>query len=324
MDIPRNHFYVTLFSNASKEVFPDNTLTAFTIHLAQPIDLGSSDWEVGLAELSYKAPKRQIIKGTAIDVITSVNVLVYYDLITPQIVGTENVRLLRTIICSTQLGNHMFQNVYYLRIEKKLFQDIRIKLRETNYERAAFEASIIPTKLVLHFRRVYINLTSVRSCHLPLMHPLTRYYIHQTGGGGGGGGGGIGPIYTLPPFVQRGHGIGDYLGPLFRAIKPWFFRVAKAGAKALGRAALQTGSHILSDIDDNPEGYKDISKHIRETLPAKMAGGGRRKRGRPPSRARRPSAKRRKRAPSTSRKPRGKNLREKVVAVLNVGLLGPL
>ena len=40
MEIPRNHFYVTLFSNASKEVFPDNTLTAFTIHLAQPIDLG--------------------------------------------------------------------------------------------------------------------------------------------------------------------------------------------------------------------------------------------------------------------------------------------
>jgi len=37
---PRNHFYVTLFSNASKEVFPDNTLTAYTILLSQPIDLG--------------------------------------------------------------------------------------------------------------------------------------------------------------------------------------------------------------------------------------------------------------------------------------------
>jgi len=116
------------------------------------------------------------------------------------------------------------------------------------------------------------------------MHPLTRYYIHQVGGGGG-----IGPIYSLPPFIQRGHGIGDYFGPLFRAMKPWLFSCAKAGAKALGRVALQTGSHILSDIADNTDGYKDIiSKHIRETLPAKMVGGGRRKRGRPPSRTRPP------------------------------------
>ena len=112
------------------------------------------------------------------------------------------------------------------------------------------------------------------------------------------------PYLFPPPFIQRGHGIGDYLGPLFRVIKPFLFRGAKAVAKALGRAELHTGSHILSDIADNSEGYKDIiSKLIRETLPAKMAGGGRRKRRRPPSRTRRPSAKRRKRAPSTRRKP---------------------
>jgi len=154
MEIPRNHFYVTLFSNASKDVFPDNTLTGLLIHLAQPIDLGSSDWEVGLAEFSYKAPNRQIKQGTVIDVIISVNVLVYCDLITPQIVWTENVRLLRTIFCPTQLGNHVFQNIYYLPIEQKLFHDIRIELRETNGEPAAFESSIIPTKVVLHFRRV--------------------------------------------------------------------------------------------------------------------------------------------------------------------------
>ena len=115
------------------------------------------------------------------------------------------------------------------------------------------------------------------------MHPLTQYYIHQAGGGGGW------PYILHSPFLQSGHGIGDYLGPLFRMIKPWLFRGSKASAKALGRAALQTGSHILSDIADNREGYKDIiSKHIRETLPAKMAGGGHRKRKRAPSRTRRP------------------------------------
>ena len=37
----RKHF-VTLFSNASQEIYPDNTQADFTSHLAQPIVLGTS------------------------------------------------------------------------------------------------------------------------------------------------------------------------------------------------------------------------------------------------------------------------------------------
>ena len=155
MDIQRNQLYVTLFSNASQEVFPDYSLTAFTIHLAHPIKLGSaSDWEVGLAEVPYKAPNRQILQGAVFDVVSSINVLIYCDLITPQSVGSDNVRLLRTIICPTQLGNHLFQNAYYLPVEKTLFQDVRIELRVLDGTHAAFEDSVIPTKVVLHFRRI--------------------------------------------------------------------------------------------------------------------------------------------------------------------------
>jgi len=118
------------------------------------------------------------------------------------------------------------------------------------------------------------------------MHPLTKYYIHLSRGSGGGGGG-IGPIYSLPPYIQRGHGIGDYLGPLFRVIKPWFFSSAKAAGKAPGRVALRRGGQILSDIAVNPSGFKDIiSKHVQDTLqnlPSEMAGGGGRKRKRRPT-----------------------------------------
>jgi len=136
-------------------VFPDITLTAFTIHLPQPIDLGSSsDWEVGLTEISYKAPNRQIMNGALVGVISSINVVIYCDLITSQIVGTENVRLLRTIICPTQLEKHLFQNVYHLPVEKTHFQDIRIEPQETDGGPAALEASIVPTKVVLHFRQI--------------------------------------------------------------------------------------------------------------------------------------------------------------------------
>ena len=78
-----------------------------------------------------------------VDVISSTNVLIYCDLIKPQCVSTDNVRLLHTVVCPTQLGNHLFQKTH--------FRDIRIELREAKGEPAAFDASIIPTKVVLHY-----------------------------------------------------------------------------------------------------------------------------------------------------------------------------
>ena len=114
----------------------------------------SPDWEDGLAEVSYKAPNRQILQGALVDVVSSINILIYCDLITPQFVGSDNVRLLRNIICPTQLGNHLFQNVYYLPVEKALFQDIHVELRVLDGEHAEFENSGIPTNIVLHFRRI--------------------------------------------------------------------------------------------------------------------------------------------------------------------------
>ena len=38
------------------------------------------------------------------------------------------------------------------------------------------------------------------------MDPLVLYYRRQAGCGRED----IGPIYSIPPFVQRGHGLGDF------------------------------------------------------------------------------------------------------------------
>ena len=62
------------------------------------------------------------MQGAVFDVVSSINVLIYCDLIKPQFVSTEYVRLLRTIICPTQLPNHQFQIVYYLPVEKTIFK----------------------------------------------------------------------------------------------------------------------------------------------------------------------------------------------------------
>jgi hypothetical protein len=45
------------------------------------------------------------------------------------------------------------------------------------------------------------------------MNPLEQYYLNQAGRGINSSSG-IGPIYQVPTFVQRGHGIGDILGSL--------------------------------------------------------------------------------------------------------------
>ena len=45
-------FYMTLPSNASMEMHPDNTLTHYVTHLPQRIDL-TGEWECGLAEIQY-------------------------------------------------------------------------------------------------------------------------------------------------------------------------------------------------------------------------------------------------------------------------------
>jgi len=99
------------------------------------------------------------------------------------------------------------------------------------------------------------------------MNPFTRYYIHQAGGGDGGGdgggGGGVGPIYSVPPFVQRGYGIGSFLGGLFRSIRRFVLSGIRTASKALDREALRTGSRNLTDIADNPQ--RDIRKLFQNT-----------------------------------------------------------
>ena len=110
------------------------------------------------------------------------------------------------------------------------------------------------------------------------MHPLEVYYLKQAGRGQYDTG--IGPIYTTPPYLQRGHGIGNFFGSLFRWVKPVLWK----GAKAFGRETLRTGGKILSDIAENksPEVSAGdiISRHVTEStqnLISKLCGRGRKR-----------------------------------------------
>ena len=157
MEVKQDNFYFTLFSTASIDIYTFNSQTLFTNRLAHPIDLGSSsNWELGLAEITYKPPSLSVMQGALIDVISSRNVLICCDLLSSQLVGSDLKRLLRTIICPAQLGKRMFQNIYYLPVDKKEFTSIHIEMSILNQDKpiAYFDAhTTIPTKVVLHFRR---------------------------------------------------------------------------------------------------------------------------------------------------------------------------
>ena len=114
--------------------------------------------------------------------------------------------------------------------------------------------------------------------------PLVQYNLNQEGRGSHGG---IGPIYSDPPFVQRGHGLGSFLSGLFRLVRP----VLWSGMKAVGRETLRTSGRILSDVADNTAGDVKprhiIAKHVgdsAQTLIQKLRGKGRKRMAAPKSR----------------------------------------
>ena len=153
MSNDRNHLYVTLFSNGSQKLYPANTLTAFIARLAQPIDLGSMNrWEVGLCE--FTCQPKEVGKFASLDVISSKIAFLYCDLISPEFVGSQYVRCLRTFVLPTTSCNNIFENVYYVPVEKRRFQDIRIEIVRQRSEPPKLKASDVPTKVVLYFRRV--------------------------------------------------------------------------------------------------------------------------------------------------------------------------
>ena len=86
-----NLYYVTLFSNSTSKIYYDNTLSAFTIKLAKPIDLNYAEkWEVGISEVTCPPP----IVGTGLPLTTvgNTHVLVYCNVISPQFVCNDMVR----------------------------------------------------------------------------------------------------------------------------------------------------------------------------------------------------------------------------------------
>ena len=82
----------------------------------------------------------------------------------------------------------------------------------------------------------------------------TEYYLRQAGSGFGG-------VYSSGLY-QKGHGIGSFLGGLFRCVFP----LLKSGSSALGSELLKSGVNIISDISKNEPVESTIKKRGKETI----------------------------------------------------------
>ena len=74
----------------------------------------------------------------------------------PQLIGTAKVRCLQTfrVVPTDYDREYLFTNVYYVPLEKKAFQNIRIEILNPSGDPIPFSDSQTPLKVVLHFRRV--------------------------------------------------------------------------------------------------------------------------------------------------------------------------
>ena len=114
----QNIFYVTLLSNASRDIYEQNTHADFTVKLEQPIDLGStSNWEVGVCEISCTSSP----DGASL-------VFLYCNTISPKFLCDSTVRCIRTFrLYPNAMCQDEFQNLQHVPVDQRRFQDIRIE-----------------------------------------------------------------------------------------------------------------------------------------------------------------------------------------------------
>lgn len=82
-------------------------------------------------------------------------VMVYTDIIQPEIFGNNKIRALRAInIDNCRKQNNMeFKNVQYVPVEKKIFETIAFNISDQYGKNINFVSNYNPTKIVLHFKK---------------------------------------------------------------------------------------------------------------------------------------------------------------------------
>lgn len=147
---------VALFSIESRDL---------TFNLAQRIDLRSTNnWELNISEFACLSPKLGTFHG--LDVVGETNDLYFSNFKSPQSVGSDYVRCLKTFIRPSNFCEHLFHTIFYSPVENRKFQDISIAILNLQGKPLPFQCDKMPTKVFLHFRPKYKHSVSIFIVHL--------------------------------------------------------------------------------------------------------------------------------------------------------------
>ena len=140
----QSYFYVTLLSNASRDIYEQNKHSDFTVKFAHPVDLVStSNWVDGPCEISCSS--RPMEEETL--------AIIYCNFISPQFVGDSTVRSMRILFfASSTKSQHENRKVHYVPVEQRGFQEMRIEFPTTEVLHIPLEDSTKP-KVVLLFSK---------------------------------------------------------------------------------------------------------------------------------------------------------------------------
>ena len=147
-----NGFYVTLFCNASREIYENNNHADFTVKLSRPNDLETSpNWEVGVSEVSCSSSPPASLK--TVDVTPCADhAMIYCNIILPQFLADSTVRCMLTF--PTTAGRHYeLRNVQYVPVEQRQFQSIRIEILSLEVLHVPLEDSMTTKNVVFHFSK---------------------------------------------------------------------------------------------------------------------------------------------------------------------------
>lgn len=150
-------FQVTVTSDSSSSVFKNNTLSSFTTILAQPLHFERvEEWGVAIKQVilpPVAAPKSVATTANLRGEIQS-NLLVYIDIIDSQVFGDTLSKVALILPAPYLKSHHFFENPIYLPLSRADINSISVTLCDKYSQKYPFEASLIASAIVLHFKKV--------------------------------------------------------------------------------------------------------------------------------------------------------------------------
>lgn len=139
-----SQLYLTLPSNSSNDIYPNNTSASYTVRLHREILLESGEWEVGLAEIHF--PYNKQLPQT---------LHICTNIIEHQLVGTGLQPLLRIIGLKGRKEGEIISKVYerphYKPASGGVLRAVDIKICK---DMKSVNVTGGPVTAVLHLRRV--------------------------------------------------------------------------------------------------------------------------------------------------------------------------